>query len=236
MARTGKIACLPLEIRNELNRRLDDGESGRDLLPWLNDLPEVREMLARKFAGQPINKQNLGAWRAGGHRAWQARNEILSEARREMRSEARGLASDAGKLAGAAKGRLTDHLATVLAARYASVLLHWTGEVTEEFKGHVRVLGELCRDVGILRRGDHGGERMEMERARQGDDSGWKVEDGGSKNEDRKLRMDPPSSQKAGLRRARERGRSSLVKAGQGWSSQTFFSQGDQHDRKNEHF
>ena len=33
--RNGKIARVPREIRNQLNQRLDHGESGETLLPWL---------------------------------------------------------------------------------------------------------------------------------------------------------------------------------------------------------
>ena len=46
MARNGKIARLPKEIRAELNKRLDDNEPGPNLLGWLNGKPEVtREQL-----------------------------------------------------------------------------------------------------------------------------------------------------------------------------------------------
>jgi hypothetical protein len=43
MARNGKIARLPIEIRGELNRRLRSGEKARRLVPWLNSMPEVAE-------------------------------------------------------------------------------------------------------------------------------------------------------------------------------------------------
>jgi hypothetical protein len=38
MARNGKIAHLPFEIRQELNRRLLDTEPGGSLLAWLGQL------------------------------------------------------------------------------------------------------------------------------------------------------------------------------------------------------
>src|SRR6266568_3205109 len=41
MSHKGKIARLPLAIREQLNRRLQDGEIGRDLVVWLNSAPEV---------------------------------------------------------------------------------------------------------------------------------------------------------------------------------------------------
>lgn len=44
MTRNGKIARLPREIREELNRRLDDGEQGVRLVEWLNGLPEVKRI------------------------------------------------------------------------------------------------------------------------------------------------------------------------------------------------
>jgi len=51
MTRLGKIARLPRGIREELNRRLADGEVGRSLLEWLNALPEVTTALAAHFGG-----------------------------------------------------------------------------------------------------------------------------------------------------------------------------------------
>jgi hypothetical protein len=66
----------------------------------------------------------------------------------------------------ATDGRLTDHLATVLAARYAVALAGWDGEVTEEFRRKLRVLRGLCRDIVELRRGDHSGARLNLEQER----------------------------------------------------------------------
>ena len=61
---------------------------------------------------------------------------------------------------------MTDHLATVLAARYASALAGWNGEVTVEFGRKLRALRGLCQDIVELRRGDHSGARLTMERDR----------------------------------------------------------------------
>ena len=65
MTATGKIARLPQEIRDELNRRLRDGERGRRLVDWLNSLPETQRMLAeiKRFkrigSGSPISRALL---------------------------------------------------------------------------------------------------------------------------------------------------------------------------------
>jgi hypothetical protein len=75
-SRTGKIACLPEEIRDELNDRMINGIKGPELLPWLNSQPEVRDVLTRCFGGRDINHQNLSAWRRGGFRDWLFRREM----------------------------------------------------------------------------------------------------------------------------------------------------------------
>ena len=54
MARIGKIARLPLEAREELNRRLADGEAGGSLLRWLNELPAAADVLAGNNGGTAI--------------------------------------------------------------------------------------------------------------------------------------------------------------------------------------
>src|SRR5436190_14915780 len=158
MTGKGKIARLPRGIRDQLNRRLDEGEAGKELVQWLNELPEVRDIMARQFGGRPINEQNLSEWKARGHREWLARQEALAHARE--------LAADAQELGEATDGKLTDHLATVLAARYAAALGGWNGEVSDEFRQKLRALRGLCQDIVELRRGDHSGARLNMERER----------------------------------------------------------------------
>ena len=70
-----------------------------------------------------------------------------------------GRSQESATLRSSRGGRLTDHLATVLAARYAAPLAGWNGEVTEEFGGKLRTLRSLCQDTVELRRGDHSGWR-----------------------------------------------------------------------------
>jgi hypothetical protein len=64
-SRNGKIARLPLAVRQELNKRLQNGEQGKLLVEWLNSQPEVQAILAAQFNGQPIVAPNLSAWRKG---------------------------------------------------------------------------------------------------------------------------------------------------------------------------
>lgn len=70
MARVGKIARLPLAVREELNARLRDNESGQTILEWVNGLEVAQELLGRHFGGEPISDSNLSVWRQGGFEEW----------------------------------------------------------------------------------------------------------------------------------------------------------------------
>jgi hypothetical protein len=81
MTRTGKIARLPQTVRQQLNLRLADGEPGRQLVAWLNGLPEVKAVLERDFGGRPVTEQNLSEWKQGGFVDWQRHQETLDSMR-----------------------------------------------------------------------------------------------------------------------------------------------------------
>ena len=153
--RIGKIARLPRTVRDELNRRLHDGERGDRLVAWLNAQPAVQAVLAAEFDGRAVNAQNLSDWKSGGHRDWRAQQEALELAER--------LGEDAAEWNGEGRPPLTDTLALWLAARYA-VATRRVAE-TEGAEGW-RLLRELCGDVVEIRRGDHSAQRLRMERER----------------------------------------------------------------------
>ena len=56
MTRKGKIARLPQAVREQINRRLENGQEGKQIAQWLNTLPEVTALMAAEFDGQPINE------------------------------------------------------------------------------------------------------------------------------------------------------------------------------------
>ena len=118
MTRTGKIARLPRDIREELNRRLRDGEQGKQLVAWLNSLPETQSMIEQEFSGRPISEQNLSEWKQGGYPEWLA-HQIALESVRNLRANAGELLREAGALG--------DDLAIVVMARYAGLLAQWDG-------------------------------------------------------------------------------------------------------------
>ncbi len=159
MIRTGKIARLPREVREELNRRMAAAEPGGSLLRWLNGLPAMQDVLGREFGGKPVSKQNLCKWRAGGFAQWQARRDLL-EQQREMAASVSQLPQPAD----ATDGKWTDHLANLLAVRYTTAMMRWSGE--KPFRD-LRTLRALCQDVVQLRRGDHNVVRMKMEQERR---------------------------------------------------------------------
>jgi hypothetical protein len=155
MARVGKIARLPLDTREELNRRLANGELGSSLLRWLNELPAVRDMLDYCFGGAAITKQNLSEWRRGGFREWKMRLEFFSDPEK--------VAAQAQEIREVSGDKLTHNLATVLAGQYAVVMRRWFAYPTQEVEARLRVLHALCVDIVALRRRDIEVERMKLD-------------------------------------------------------------------------
>src|ERR1039458_5470958 len=103
MTRHGKIARLPHTIREQINRRLQNGDEGKEIVEWLNALPEVRAVVDAEFGGQPVSEMNLSNWRLGGYRDWEAQQEAVAAVRR--------LGADAAEIHQAAGGPLGGQLA-----------------------------------------------------------------------------------------------------------------------------
>ncbi len=118
MAALGKIARLPAEIREELNKRLRSGTLGTHLLPWLNGLPEVRAVLEEHFGNKDINDSNLSAWRQGEYQKWLAKQD--DHFTRIERT--RELAALSMKLAEAGGGNLTDGASAIVAGEILGLL------------------------------------------------------------------------------------------------------------------
>jgi hypothetical protein len=139
-ARTGKIARLPGAIRHELNRRLDNGALGCDLVRWLNALPEVQRVLAERFAGKPITDDNISQWRHGGFQDW-LRQEERRVRLRELDSQYHQLdpAQRARRLHAVTEERLTLELTEEL-ERLSSIKNR-----AERSKQLSRLCQELCR-------------------------------------------------------------------------------------------
>ena len=160
MTRTGKIARLPVAIRDQLNRRLLDNEPGPSLLDWLNSIPEVKATLAAEFASQPVSPANLSQWKNGGYCDWLTRHDALALARDLEDKEALGDDSLAGPFA--------DKLARWLSLHYATLAVRALNGGAEDLDTETRQrrLSQLCADVTTLRREAHEAQRIALERER----------------------------------------------------------------------
>ena len=156
MTRTGKIARLPLHIRNQLNQRLEDGEVSDAILRWLNEHSTVQETTKRLFNSQPVSKQNLSAWRRGGFKEWQRLQESHAFLHRLVeRSD--DLTEKGGEI------ELTDRLAQLAAGELARVferLLEQTDDPQERFK----LVQALIRELVPLRAGSQRAAQLQLNR------------------------------------------------------------------------
>jgi hypothetical protein len=152
MARIGKIARLPRHIRDQLNRRLDDGEQGARLVAWLNQLDEVHEVLQEDFGSRPITEQNVSDWKQGGFLEWQQHQQTC-EWVRALTDEAEHVADEAGVMP------LTDRVSSLAALALGHVVRELApGAASDAAKrtDFLRVLKEL----GRMRRDDFEAARL----------------------------------------------------------------------------
>jgi hypothetical protein len=119
-ARTGKIARMPVAIRNEVNRRLFENESGARIVAWINEQPEALRVLDQYFGEEPVTPQNLSEWRHGGYRRWLDRIEEVERIR--------DLSEYALKLGAAAGGNITDGSAAIAGGKIMAYLEAAEGE------------------------------------------------------------------------------------------------------------
>lgn len=149
--RTGKIARLPLAIREELNRRLLENETAKKICAWVNALPEAIAV-CDEFGEQPIDDKNISDWRKGGYADWLARMERIEHTQE--------LARFAAKLAAANKSSISEGAAAIASGRILELL----EAVEEDLKPED--LAELINGVTALRAEDTKHGRLELGRAR----------------------------------------------------------------------
>ena len=149
--RNGKIANLPNDIREQLNLRLLEGETGRDLAAWLNGLPAVQSILTSQFNASPISEVNLTLWRQGGYLQWFTERECFDSAR----------AFAYGDCKLAKTGFSAERLLSVLTVRFGQLLMYWDSSpddgVSENAAFFVmarkaRILLGICRSVLAIHR------------------------------------------------------------------------------------
>jgi hypothetical protein len=152
MTRNGKIARLPLSIRQQLNQRLQDGQKGRPLVAWLNGLPEVQAVLAAEFNGKPIAECNLSRWKNGGYESW--------EEEQSLREAATAMIEESPALKEADKDGLSDRMALLLTARMALRIKHL--DFAHDEAGKSEKWRDVLEQFAMLRRYKLQGERLRL--------------------------------------------------------------------------
>jgi hypothetical protein len=154
--RNGKIARLPKEVREQLNRRLENGWRGTRLIKWLNDLPEVREVLREEFHGHAISAQNLSQWREGGYADW-LRHQDSREGMRWILERAEDLEEEPGE------ENFCERLARIVTVEVATQVQRL--DKIEDPKERWRELREVCLELWRLRNATSYGQSVAL---------GWK--------------------------------------------------------------
>ena len=162
MSRIGKIARLPHDIREQLNRRIQDGQSGPDILAWVNDLPQCRQMLAQKFSGHPIDECNLYEWRYGGYEEW-----LYHEDRRDL---LRARFEYIAKLDAVGDSNQAAEQLSVLVASELSRALNYIEGINEMDVRWDR-LKEICKLLSRFRRENHNYQRVRLAEQRLENDT-----------------------------------------------------------------
>ena len=145
--RKGKIARLPKAVRDQVNARLADNQPASVILPWLNELEEAKAILAEHFGGEPVNEQNLSAWRTGGFADWMQRTEEVERTRAK--------AAHALELVKAGGHHLTDGACAIIAGE---LLEEW--ESADEEEGKEAAIKKLL----AVRAGDHVRASIELQK------------------------------------------------------------------------
>ncbi len=157
----GKIGRLPVAIREQLNQRLFDGETGVTLLPWLNELPAVQALLAASFAGEPVSDQNLSNWRTGGYVQWQKQQE--------RRAALRAVSEEDDDLDPGSMQRqtlLNQRLSRVLTADFAVAVRELLDGLSDPAERCARIQ-EFLKTLRSQRREDFLTERLKIEMERR---------------------------------------------------------------------
>jgi len=111
-ARKGKVAHLPGKIREELNQRIYDGQTGKQLIKWLKGL-KIPDAAA-------VSEQNISEWRKGGYVDWLSEEKRMDSIRRK--------AELAMRMAQAAGGSLGETIIAQLAGQIEERIESMTDE------------------------------------------------------------------------------------------------------------
>ncbi len=174
--RNGKIARLSKHLREEINRRLQNGEPAESILRWLNKQPECRKVMAELFDGRPISKHNLSEWKQGGYEDWLRKEECVVRVRAMMEQAEELEGQDEGEDGN--EGEVPN-----IAGRLAAVLEMQLAEVTSQLdeiadpEQRWKRTREILRELDRLRRGDHHAQRVALAQQKWDDERDQKEEE-----------------------------------------------------------
>jgi hypothetical protein len=160
--RTGKIARLPHSLREEINRRLLDGETSGTLLAWLNAEPEAVRIWEAHFEGVPASAENLSQWRLGGYKDWISRRE-KAEHLKTLSRFATDLVKSGGNIADGAASIMAGH---ILEAMEESANLVVTGGSDDAEKDPLDGLAKMAKAVAALQKGGIARQRLELDKVK----------------------------------------------------------------------
>ena len=158
MTHIGKIGRLSQTRRDQLGQRLEDGAPGVEIIAWLNQQPDVQQVLADHFDGRPMTEQNLSDWRTSGHLEWRRQ----AEASQTLRA----LAEETAELQDLTTHRkLIDQFALILIVELYRQGMQLLAAETDPEKRWQR-LCQINREFTKLRRLDLATARQRMEAER----------------------------------------------------------------------
>jgi hypothetical protein len=114
-----------------VNQRLLDGQTGPVILAWLNALPEVQAVMNAHFEGQPINAENLSAWRRGAWQKWCDDREDVEQTREMAALSARLAEAAGGDMSAGARAIAAGKIMTALQSLDANTDQKLIGKLTE---------------------------------------------------------------------------------------------------------
>lgn len=160
MTRNGKIARLPRDLREQVNERIRDNESGKSIVKWLNTLTEVWEVMGIYFRESPVTEQSLSEWKQGGYQDWLRHQEDV-ELARTLGEQGDELAEEAGLLP------LPDRVAPLLSLALARTIRELLTKPLDTPEKRMELIRLTDTMTNLQRRGHEAARlKLELERIR----------------------------------------------------------------------
>ena len=132
--RNGKVARLPAELRDQINRMLDDGVPYKTIIERLGE------------AGKHLNEDNIGNWRTGGFQD-HLNSQLLAERARAQTEAAADIARETGHADAATLQKVCNEIALL---QYFETLMEHGGQLAQDsLKNNpaklITLLNTLCK-------------------------------------------------------------------------------------------